>query len=504
MGKGLEKVVVVGRDAGAWLTALALQLSVAGSGDGTEIELIELPSALALPDVYATLPTQQAFHRLLGIDETRLLRACSGLYVLGQRFSNWSGSADPFLHAYDTHGVSLSQVDFFQHWLKARAGGLRVPLEDFSLGAAAAKQGRFVVFNDSTESFSNATYGYHLSAISYLRTIGKGALKAGVRHAVGEIASVEHSGGRIHSLRLRDGSTVAADLFVDASGPEGCLIRHLEQDNYESWTDWLPCDRLMAASAPVLRPVPAFSQVSAFREGWLGIYPLMNRTALLAAYSSELADDRSVAETLSALSGLRIEGDTIVSPTAAGARKAHWIGNCVAVGDTAVRLDPLDGAQLHLLQAGLSYLISFFPVNRDDMPEAALYNEKMESLTTGLRDFQISHYKLNRRFDEPFWDGVRDREVPGSLGRKLRLFESRGVVAMEEDETFQEENWTSIFVGHHLIPKTWDPLVDKVPEQEQIANFRRILGFIASEVEAMPSLQAHLELNSPGTSDYIF
>jgi tryptophan halogenase len=71
---------------------------------------------------------------------------------------------------------------------------------------------------------------------------------------------------------------------------------------------------------------------------------------------------------------------------------------------------------------------------------------------------------------------------------------------MEEDETFQEENWTSVFIGHHLTPQSWDPLVDKIPEQEQIANFQKILRFIAAEVKTMPSLQAHLELNAPGVS----
>ena len=75
---------------------------------------------------------------------------------------------------------------------------------------------------------------------------------------------------------------------------------------------------------------------------------------------------------------------------------------------------------------------------------------------------------------------------------------------MDEDETFQEENWTSIFIGHQLIPRTWDPLVDKVPEQEQMANFQRILKFVASEVTSMPSLQAHVELNTGSASEYVF
>lgn len=508
MDRPVRKVVIVGRDAAAWLSALAIQHTVGRAADGPEVELVELPSALRPQDAYITLPGQQAFHRLLGLDENRLLRACSGLYSLGQRFSNWSGADAPFLHAYDTHGISLGNVDFLQYWLKARASGLAVPLEDFSLGAAAAKQGRFVIFNESTEAFSKATYGYNLDAIPYLHAIGKVALKAGVQHTVGEPATIDAGGGFIRSVMLRDGRKIEADLFIDASGPEACLMRHLESgDNFESWHEWLPCDRVMVASAPVLCPIPAFSQVSAFVSGWLGIFPLMNRSALVAVYSAEALPDQDAMQVMAALSGLKIDGDVVADPISHGARRRHWIGNCVAIGDTAACTEPLDAVQPHILHTGLSYLVSLFPVDRQEMPESAVYNDKMAAHSQGVRDFQAAHYKLNRRFGEALWDKVREHDAPPSLAQKMRLFEARGVVAIQEHETFQEENWTSIFVGHRLLPNAWDPRVDKLPEQEQIANFQRMLKFIASEVQAMPSLQAHLELNSPQSataSDYIF
>ena len=504
MSRAVRKVVIVGRDAAAWLSALALQTSFARAENPVEIELVELPSTLGPQDVYVTLPPQHAFHDLLGLDETRLLRACSGLYTLGQRFSNFSGAAPPFLHAYDTHGISLNHVDFVQFWLKARAAGLQVPLEDFSLGAAAAKQGRFVISNDSTRSFSNAAYGYHLDAIRYLRAIGKAALQAGLRHTVAEVAVVDHEDGRIRSLRLDNGAVVEGDLFIDASGPEASLIGHLEHDNWESWADWLPCDRTLVASAPALQPAPAFAQVSAFSSGWLGIHPLMDRTALVAAYSSEHTRDGDLPEIIAALSGLNIDGDIVLSASAPGQRRDQWIGNCVAIGDTGVALDPLDGVQLHMLHTGLSYVVSLFPVDRDDMKEARIYNDKMAAHAVGLRDFQIAHFACNRRFDDPLWNDVRGREVPDTLATKLALFRRRGIVAMQEHETFQEENWTSILIGHGIIPDSWDPLVDSVPEQEQIGNFQRMLQFIATEVESMPSLQAHIEMNAPASSDYIF
>ncbi|HEX5789299.1 MAG TPA: tryptophan 7-halogenase, partial [Woeseiaceae bacterium] len=430
MNEPVARVAIVGRDAAAWLSALALQRSFGKAG--VQVELIELPSALRPQDAYITLPTQQAFHRLLGLDETRLLRAASGLYSLGHRFSNWSGADAPFLHAYDTHGISLNYVDFLQYWLKARANGLKVPLEDFSLGAAAAKQGRFVIFNDSTQAFSKATYGYNLAAIPYLRTLGQAALGGGIRHTVADLRSVEHQDGRIRSVTLADGREVVADLYLDASGAEAALIRHLEPaGNFESWRRWLPCDRLAVASAPPLDPVPAFNQVSAFRAGWLGIYPLLGRTVLMAAYANTEISPQNIAPTIMALSGLRIQGDTILSPIEPGSRRQHWIGNCVAIGDTAASLDPLDAVQLHLLHTGLSYLVSMFPVDRHHMPEASVFNRKMESHCIGVRDYQAAHFKLNRRFGEPLWDESRVQEAPPTLARKLRLFSARGIVALE-------------------------------------------------------------------------
>jgi tryptophan halogenase len=76
---------------------------------------------------------------------------------------------------------------------------------------------------------------------------------------------------------------------------------------------------------------------------------------------------------------------------------------------------------------------------------------------------------------------------------------------MNENETFQEDNWTAILNGHRLLPETWNPLVDRVPEQEQIETFQTILKFVAAEADKMPTMQSYLELNAPqATGNYAF
>lgn len=495
MNKPIKKIVVVGRDADAWLTAFMLQLSLAKSADDISVELVELPSQLGSQDYYSVLPSHKAFHKVLGVNEGSLLKSCSGLYVLAQRFSSWLGTDDAFVHAYDTHGYPLEHVDFFQCWLKARRNGLNVPLEDFSLGAVAAKQGRFVVLSDSLRAFSSATHGYHLSALTYLKTVGKAALRMGLIHRTGAIKFVSVKNGYIQSLVLKNDVVVEGDLFIDATGQESTLISQMEEDNYESWQKWLPCDRRIVASAPSLKPSPAFSQISAFSAGWVGFFPLANRTAVTAMYSSKHVSRDDVLKKIASFSGGRA-GDAVESYISIGSRKKHWIGNCIALGSSAVNLDPIDATDLHMLHVGLSLLRELFPVNKEDMKEAVLFNEKMQSYATNVRDFQIAHYALNKRIGEPFWDDVRDAALPPALAEKIELFSHRGCVAMREDETFQEENWTSLFVGHGLIPKTYDPLVNKIPEYEQIEQFQQMLRHIASEVQNMPSLQAHVDMTS--------
>ena len=134
-------------------------------------------------------------------------------------------------------------------------------------------------------------------------------------------------------------------------------------------------------------------------------------------------------QTVAALSGLKLAGNAVAAPSSPGGRDRQWIGNCVALGDAAVSLDPLDATHLQLLHIGLSWLVALFPVNRHHMPEAEVFNAQMEAFSTGVRDFQVAHFKLNRRFDEPLWDAARAQASPSTLARKLRLFAARGVIS---------------------------------------------------------------------------
>jgi tryptophan halogenase len=480
--KRVEQVVVVGTDAPAWMAAIAIQRALGATG--VRVRVIELPSLLQPADCYQALPALDGFHDRIGLEDRLLFGMCKALPIAGQRFANWAGGAPPFIHGYDLEPAE-ARIDFTHFWTKGRQEGLRTEFEGFSLGATAAKAGRLPI--PAKDASLRAALGYHIDARAYSALLRHVAPGCGIESRAGTVADVEIDGERIAAVILADGKRVEADLFVDASGPQAVLIGRMPGAEFESWREWLPCDRMLVASAKALRPYPAYSQISAFRQGWVGLFPLQDRTAVAAVYDGGQISDDELAGSLPVLAKLPIGGDAVVSDLRQGIRRRGWVGNCVAVGEAAFSLEPLDAVQLHSAHNCITQLMALFPVETGAFPEAESYDRAIRQVAGNLRDFQAAHYKLNRRFGEPLWDRCRDAAVPETLRRKLAIFSARGHVPLYDFETFLESSWASLFIGHGLTPESYDPRLDALPGQEQIGQVHRRLQDIVALVEAMPT-----------------
>lgn len=486
MSEPVKSVAVVGRDAAAWLAAAALRRAFGPSSP--IVKVVELPSVLAPVDVLPSLPSLASIHRLLGLDERLVFATCDAVPMVAQRFSNWGKSAPPFFVAYDDEPPPGANATFLQSWVKGAREGLRVPLADFSLGAACARLGRAPIPMVGGSGIS-ASYGYHLDASSYPQLLREYALRSGAEIAGSGVREVVVEGDRIRSLQTADGRTIEADLFVDASGAERILIGRMPGAEFHSWRQWFPCDRMIACSGPRLQNLPAFSQVSAFQKGWAGLFPLQNRTGIVSLFSSEHAADQEVAQELAILTRMPIVGEAVVSDVNSGAERQPWIGNCVAIGNSALSVEPLHGLPIHVAQGCISYLVTLFPTDNALMSEAAAYNRSMQLFGENIRDFQLAHYKLNRRFDDPLWDRARDASVPDSLQRRIDAFAARGMVVIHDEEFFDEQSWALLFVGSGLMPESYDPRIELVPDAEHIAKVQDRLRTVSELAQRMPAVE---------------
>ena len=487
----IRKVVIVGRDEALWLAANVMWTSF--NRTGLEITTVELPSMLRAGDVVPTLRNQQAFHSLLKLQEGPLMAATQATYSLGQRFSNFAKTRPAFMHAYGSYGVPINRVPFHHYWTKARASGLKAEYDDFSLNAVAARQGVFFVPGPETDDFAECDYGYHLAAAPYSHLLKQLALQRGIGHVEARLSEVlrDPENGYITAVSLANGQTVDGDFFIDATGSESLLLGAALKTEFESWKRWFPCDRLLTTSGPPLNPLPAFSQVSAFRSGWVGLFPLRDRTAVQQVYTSIDLNEREALESAATVASMRFGSESVVASYTAGRRHSAWVGNCVGIGEAAAVFDPIDSIGTQIILAGLSHLTSLLPVDRNMAAESAEYNRNIVSTFERIRDYQICHYKLNQRYDQPFWDHCREMVLPDALAYKIELFEARGHLVEYDDETFVDHEWRSMFIGHGLIPRDYDPKADQMPDGEVIQRFQQVLGFIKSQVQVMKPMEAY-------------
>jgi tryptophan halogenase len=121
------------------------------------------------------------------------------------------------------------------------------------------------------------------------------------------------------------------------------------------------------------------------------------------------------------------------------------------------------------------------------------YNREMDLLYDHVRDFIIAHYKVTDRQDTSFWQYCRNMVVPDSLAAKLELFKERGEAHAVPSELFGETSWFAVLYGQGLIPESYHPIANMLPEDELQLALARVRTAIRQRVDSLPSHAAFIE-----------
>ena len=484
-----KRIVIVGGGTAGWMTAAAFAKLL---GRDYSVDLIESEEIGTVGVGEATVPHLKLFNQVLEIDEIEFIKAVQGTFKLGIEFVDWRRGADRYVHGFGTIGHEYGLLPFHQYWLKLFLAGKASEIGEYSLNTVAGPRGKFMVSATDVapkSPLAGIAYAYHFDAGRYAQFLRRFAENRGVRRTEGKVIDVALRGedGFIESVRLDNGKTLTADLFIDCSGFRGLLIEQALHTGYDDWTHWLPCDRALAVACENVGPPTPFTRSTARKAGWQWRIPLQHRTGNGYVYSSaHISDDEAAATLLKNLDG-RALGDPRPLRFTTGMRRKFWNKNCVAIGLSSGFMEPLESTSIYLIQSGIARLINLLPDEGFSQVLVDRYNAQAAFEFERIRDFLILHYHATERSDSPFWDYCRTMSIPAGLERAITLFRDSGRFFRDAEEMFATTSWVQVMLGQGITPRSYHPVVDQMPDTNLNEFVDGVRTVISGCVDAMPT-----------------
>ena len=467
------KIVIAGGGTAGWITAAALAHQM---GEILDITLVESQEIGTIGVGEATIPPMRTFHRFLGINEQEFMRATNATFKLGIQFENWRQIGEKYFHSFGVTGKQTIITDFIHFWLRGRELGIASEFGDYCLEYKSALKNRF-----SLNERSKINYAFHLDAGRYANFLRARAEARAVKRVEGKIASVQQhpDSGFIASLQMESGQEIVGDLFIDCTGMRGLLIEQCLQTGFEEWDHWLPCDSAIAVQTESHGPAVPYTKSIAHHAGWRWQIPLQHRVGNGIVFSSPyLSDDEATNMLLSSMEG-KVLTEPRVIKFKTGRRKKSWNKNCIAMGLASGFLEPLESTSIHMIMTAVTRLLQLFP--HDEIRQSIVdeYNTQAKSEYERIRDFIILHYKATERDDSPFWRYCKEMEIPEELRHRIALFKDFGRSNQVEGELFRLDSWTQVMLGQGIMPSSYHPIVELMPERD----LQHFLNSIAVDVD---------------------
>ena len=496
----IEKICILGGGTAGWMTAAALSKKMQGMP--VSIHLVESDQIGTVGVGEATLPHIREFNNALNIPEPEFMKATEATFKLGIEFCNWGRIGDRYIHPFGDYGQEIAGIPFHQYWRKLREMGDSTRLDDYSYSVMTAEAGRFRHPSRKPDDIeSTFGYAYQFDSSRYAKYLRHYAEDNGVIRVEGRVVdtALASDTGVVNAITLDGGETIDADLFVDCSGFRGVLIEQALQTGYEDWSNWLPCNRALAVPCETRGELTPFTRATALTGGWQWRIPLQHRVGNGHVYCSEfLSDDMAAQQLLD-----NLEGPALADPKqlyfTTGRRRKFWNRNVIAIGLSAGFLEPLESTSIHLIQEGITELLQLFPDKSFRQSDIDEYNRRMDLQFERVRDFLLLHYVATQRDDSEMWRHFRSMTLPDSLQEKIAAWLARGHLIKYEFGVFLPPSWVAVMLGQNLLPRAWDPRVDRLPEEQLVADAATLRRQVREAVERTPGHAAFLNQYGAGS-----
>ena len=433
-------IAVFGGGPVAHLASIALARALPRSQVALVVPGAIPPDAIA-DRAHSAQPDLQRLHRRIGIDEADMICLAGATHRLATRYQDWRPDAAAWSIGYAS-AENAGPAGFI-----GRGSSLADKSEAHASPAAAlADAGRFALPSAVPGSpLRDLDYALRFDPAAYLKGLASIASRAGIARLEGDAAAATRTpDGGIASVTLGNGKSVAADLFVDATGPAAQLFTLAGLGTRTGWSGRLPVDSLLLSAAPGEPRLSPLDTLQAVPEGWVWRSPERAGTFTGLAYNAQVLAHDAAAAALSRATGGE-PGEVI--PVARFRLAEPFCANVIALGDAAASFEPLGWCNLHLAVLSLELLLEVLPAFPIEPLERREFNRRWAMLADRTCDFIAAHYAGAPPSPSPFWQMAQGLERSCALQLTLEEFARRSRLPHFEEEAVPRGQWRQLLTG---------------------------------------------------------
>jgi tryptophan halogenase len=476
----VKKIVIVGGGSSGWMTAAYLSVKL----KDVDITLIESSDIPIIGVGESTIPPMVEFMKALGLKEKDWMPQCNATYKSAIRFRDYYSTTDPdFWYSFEPM-ANVGERPVGRYWYNKHLSGSYPDRQSFFdycfLAPEMCRQGKTLT------SLSGYGPAYQLDAGLLGEFLMEMSKKNGVERIIDTINEVNLTeSGSIKSLSCEKGPDIEGDLFIDCSGFRSLLLGEAMGEPFGDYYDYLFNDKAVALRYPYedkeaeLFPYTKSTAVSA---GWVWQIPLYSRRGSGYVYCSRhKSGDEAETELRQMLGEERLKDvEARHLDFRAGKHDRVWVKNCLGIGLSAGFVEPLESTGLFIVQLQAETLAHVLGSNNDyNAGDVKVYNQVMDELYNGVRDFLICHFVLTEREDTPYWREVKyETKIPDSLGELLRYsrmtIPDLPVIMQFYRPNFGDysftDGWQSILIGMNYLPSNFNQFQRAGPFEHQVVK----------------------------------
>lgn len=318
-------------------------------------------------------------------------------------------------------------------------------------------------FNKHTNQFANNHHAYHIDAHLAGQYFKKVVLRRhNTTYIDSEVLDVSlNEQGFVKNLKLSNGEIVDGDLFIDCSGFNRVIMKHLPS-KWISYQSNLPLNTGMPFHLKYKEnetPEP-YTTAWAQKAGWMWQIPLMDRKGCGYVYCDAYTTPDKAQQEIETILGQQIDPIKIIKFDA-GRQESAWIKNCVTIGLSSAFLEPLEATSIHstIVQANNLFLEYVQPTIEDTLNPGSIsiYNKRTRKLYDDIKDFLVLHYMGGRK-DSEFWKYINSGVTQTEFVKELLAMIKHRTPTVNDFPHYQgSAGWplySYVMEGINLLDKT--------------------------------------------------